>query len=152
MHDDTVPANKPNTFFTGVIVFAVIATLSAGTILLQNQSQQTDATAIRPIRVTNTAENSQTYQATGNYTSPGGPETIAVEVTVTDGVITNAQVTPHAKHPTSQKFQTEFVDNFSPQVIGQPIAGLQLDKVAGSSLTPKGFNDALQKIIRERDS
>jgi hypothetical protein len=42
--------------------------------------------------------------------------------------------------------QTDFAANYKTQVIGKKIEGLELSKISGSSLTPKGFNDALEKI------
>ena len=86
------------------------------------------------------------YEVTGEYMSPGGAEQIAVKVTLQDGVITEAVVEPQAVRPNSVIFQGIFADNYQEQVIGKNIDQLQLDKVSGSSLTPKGFNDALEKI------
>lgn len=89
------------------------------------------------------------YEATGNYLSPGGQESIRVELTLENGVVTTAEVESLATRPESQEFQGQFVDNYQAQVLGRNIDELSLDKVAGSSLTPKGFNDALEKIKRE---
>ena len=87
-----------------------------------------------------------TYSVTGKYVSPGGPEEIAVSFTIADGVITEAEVTPKAMNPISKNFQTMFAANYKQQVIGKKIEEVNLTKVSGSSLTPKGFNDALTQI------
>ena len=86
------------------------------------------------------------YTVTGNYDSPGGPESIGVKVTLANGVITDAVVEPHATLPISQKLQGEFVAGFKQYVIGKKIDEVNLTKVSGASLTPIGFNDALNKI------
>ncbi len=86
------------------------------------------------------------YDVIGEYMSPGGAEQIAVKVALQDGVITEASVETQAVRPNSVKFQNIFAENYQEQVIGKSIDQLKLDKVAGSSLTPKGFNDALEKI------
>ncbi|MFZ2621338.1 MAG: hypothetical protein WAX85_00025 [Minisyncoccia bacterium] len=86
------------------------------------------------------------YSSVGEYNSPGGTESIKVALTLKDDVITDATITPLATRGNSVKFQGIFVSNFRPLVIGKKIDEVQLDKVSGSSLTPKGFNDALAKI------
>lgn len=87
-----------------------------------------------------------TYQAIGNYSSPGGSENLEVKVTLQNDIIVSAEVTPKATIPASKNFQTIFSENFKQYVVGKKISEIKLDKVSGSSLTPKGFNDALEKI------
>lgn len=87
-----------------------------------------------------------TYEVIGQYMSPGGPEQISVKLTLENGAITVAEVEPQAERPNSVKFQEIFADNYQELVVGKNLDELKLDKVAGSSLTPKGFNDALEKI------
>lgn len=87
-----------------------------------------------------------TYSADGAYVSPGGAELIGVNVTVANGIITDVQVNPKATLPISQKFQKLFADNYKQYVVGKNINEVNLTKIAGSSLTPKGFIDALAKI------
>ncbi|MES2213430.1 MAG: calcium-binding protein [Patescibacteria group bacterium] len=86
------------------------------------------------------------YSATGAYISPAGPETIKINVTLQGGVITAATVTPQAVVRESQEFQTKFTSGFKQYVIGKKITDVQLTKVSGSSLTPRGWNDAISKI------
>lgn len=93
-----------------------------------------------------------TYTQVGEYVSPGGPETVSVTLTFTDGVISDAVVTPQAVRPISKEKQADFTANFKPFVIGKNIDEVMLTKVSGSSLTPKGFNDALDKIKAEAQS
>jgi hypothetical protein len=93
-----------------------------------------------------------TYQAIGNYTSPGGSEEIDVSLTLTDGVVSEAVVTPKATRPTSKVKQQDFADNYKVLVVGKSIDELNLGKVSGSSLTPKGFNDAVEKIKAQAQS
>lgn len=86
------------------------------------------------------------YTVIGNYVSPAGPETIGVTVTLSNGIVTDAVVEPHAIAPISQKLQGEFIAGFKQYVIGKKIDEVNVGKVSGSSLTPKGFNDAIDKI------
>jgi uncharacterized protein with FMN-binding domain len=90
-----------------------------------------------------------TYTATGNYESPAGPETVGVSITLADGVVSAVVVTPEATNPASQKFQAQFASGVADVVVGQPIEGLTVDTVSGSSLTPDGFNAALAEIAAD---
>lgn len=87
-----------------------------------------------------------TYLAEGDYISPGGAESIQVTLTLKDDVITDAKVVSNAFRPNTIEFQNMFIANYKPLVIGKDISTLNLTKVSGSSLTPKGFDDALEKI------
>ncbi len=87
-----------------------------------------------------------TYHAIGDYQSPGGAEQIDVTLTLQDGVILDATVKSLASRPISQKMQGQFVSGYTTFVIGKTIDEVNLDKVSGSSLTPKGFNEALEEI------
>ena len=64
-------------------------------------------------------------------------------------MVTAVVVTPEATNPASQKFQTEFASGVADVVVGKPIEGLTVDTVAGSSLTPEGFNAALVEIAAD---
>jgi uncharacterized protein with FMN-binding domain len=90
-----------------------------------------------------------TYTAVGDYTSPGGAENIGVTVTLKNDVIESADVKSMAERPNTIKFQGIFIENYKPLVIGKNIDEVKLDRVSGSSLSPKGFNDALDKIKAE---
>ncbi len=86
------------------------------------------------------------YSAVGNYNSPGGAEEIGVTVTVKDDVITDATVKVMATRPASKNWQTTVSSNIKSAVVGKKLNDVVLDKVSGSSLTPKGWNDAISKI------
>lgn len=87
-----------------------------------------------------------TYTATGTYTSPGGEDKIDVTLTIKNDVIVAVSAVENTDHPTSKRFQGMFLSGYKQYVVGKNIATLSLTKVSGSSLTPKGFNDALLKI------
>jgi uncharacterized protein with FMN-binding domain len=87
-----------------------------------------------------------TYTATGNYVSPGGPEEIKVTITLKADVIVAAEVVPMATNPKSVFMQGQFVSGYKALVVGKKIDEVQLGVVSGSSLTPKGFMEALAEI------
>lgn len=89
---------------------------------------------------------SGTYTAVGNYNSPGGAEEIDVKLIIEDDVVVDAEVVSKATRPVSVKMQTAFIGGFKTLVVGKKLDEVTLDKVSGSSLTPKGFNEALVEI------
>lgn len=105
-------------------------------------------TTTAPVTTTSaeTMAKGKTYQATGAYTSPGGPETIGVKLTVENGLVTDVVVTPNATNPGSIKWETAFAGGIKEEIVGKPLVDLKVGKVSGSSLTGTGFNDALAKI------
>ncbi len=90
-----------------------------------------------------------TYSATGNYRSPAGAESVQISLTLVDGVITDATFKGDATAPRSVQMQGQFSSAFKEQVVGKSIDELSLGVVNGSSLTPKGFMDAVAKIQAE---
>ncbi len=90
-----------------------------------------------------------TYSADGNYVSPNGTETVGVQLTLASGTVTDVQITQHPSNPNTRKFQGEFTGGIASQVVGKSIDGLNVSKVAGSSLTSGGFNQAVEQIKSE---
>jgi len=86
------------------------------------------------------------YSAEGSYRSPGGTESIGVTLTVQDDVVTAVTVTPEATSGNAKEYQTRFASGISGEVVGKELSSLSVDKVAGSSLTGQGFNDAVEAI------
>lgn len=87
-----------------------------------------------------------TYSADGNYVSPNGTETVGVQLTLASGTVTDVKITEHPSNPNTRKFQGEFSGGIADQVVGKNIDDLKISKVAGSSLTSGGFNQALERI------
>lgn len=90
-----------------------------------------------------------TYSADGTYVSPNGTETVGVELTLALGKVTAVNITQHPSNPNTRKFQGEFAGGIAAQIVGKNIDDLHVSKVAGSSLTSGGFNQAVEKIKAE---
>ncbi len=86
------------------------------------------------------------YKSLGNYVSPGGAEQIDVTLTIKDDIITDATVISLATRPESKLNQGKFLSGYKLLVVGKKLDEVVLTKVSGSSLTPKGWNDAVAKI------
>jgi uncharacterized protein with FMN-binding domain len=84
------------------------------------------------------------YEATGSYGS--GPSSIGVSMILDNGIVTAVRVTPNATDPTSLDYQQRFAEAVPAVVVGRRIDDLRVQKIAGSSGTPDGFNDAVNKI------
>ena len=90
-----------------------------------------------------------TYSADGNYVSPNGNETVGVELTLAGGAVTGVKITPHPTNPNTRKFQGEFAGGIQSQIVGKKLDEIKVSKVAGSSLTSGGFNQAVETIKSE---
>jgi uncharacterized protein with FMN-binding domain len=90
-----------------------------------------------------------TYSADGNYVSPNGTETVGVELTLAGGTVKDVNITQHPSNPNTRKFQGEFAGGIASQIVGKNIDELKVSKVAGSSLTSGGFNQAVEQIKSE---
>ena len=147
-----------NTKNTGLIAIALVVILGVSVMFVASKDKEQTKPIITPTTVNRTPSPSQiqykdgVYSTEGNYTSPAGAEKIDVILTLKNDVVTEATVTPKAENPKSVYMQEVFVENFKPLVVGRNIKDLKLDKVAGSSLTPRGFNDAIEKIKMEAKS
>lgn len=90
-----------------------------------------------------------TYTAAGSYSTPESVETITVTVTLEDDVITSVDVSGDPQRPESEQYQGQFIGGISDAVVGQDIDEISVSRVAGSSLTSGGFNQAIETIKSE---
>jgi uncharacterized protein with FMN-binding domain len=120
----------------------------------------TSTAVVRPTSAANggvsrssTATSDDSIYADGVYTATGQygnlPSSIGVTVTLEDDVITAVEVTPHATNPTSLDLQRRFAAAVPAVVVGKPIDEVNVDRLAGSSATPAGFNAAIQQIKQQ---
>lgn len=84
------------------------------------------------------------YAAIGVYAK--GKNSIDVSLDLEDGSIKSVTVTPMATNRMSLGLQKRFAVAIVTEVVGRPIEEVHLDKLAGSSLTTQGFNDAVEQI------
>lgn len=87
-----------------------------------------------------------TYTAEGSYQTPETLETVSVTLALEDGVVTEVEVTGDPQAPESQQYQGQFIGGIEQEVVGVSIDELNVDRVAGSSLTSGGFNSAVEAI------
>ncbi|GAA2970689.1 uncharacterized protein with FMN-binding domain [Microbacterium terrae] len=87
-----------------------------------------------------------TYTAEGSYSTPESVEQISVTVTLESDVITSVEVVGDPQKAESKQYQSQFIGGISDAVVGQDIDEISVSRVAGSSLTSGGFNDAIETI------
>lgn len=154
-------SKPPTKAIVGLIVVVLLAVAATAVIVSVNGSKSTvsdttASTSTSPLASssasTSTTSSSTTYKdgtysATGSYSTPGGQESITVSVTVSsDGTITDSTVKQNATSGEAQEFQSDFVSGYKSQVVGKKISEVNLSRVSGSSLTPIGFNNAINQI------
>lgn len=159
----------PNKMIAAIVVVAVIAAAATGVIIWsgrdngqQTVSDDTNRTAQQPTSDTANSGNTSTtgsreykdgtYTAEGKYITPGGQESIDVKVTLANGTITDAVVTQKPISREAHTYQAAFVSGYKSQVVGKKIDDVSLSRVAGSSLTPNGFNSALDTIKTQAEA
>ena len=87
-----------------------------------------------------------TYTADGSYQTPETVESISVTLTLADGVVTEVEVTGDPQARESEQYQGQFIEGISDEVVGKSLDELNVSRVAGSSLTSGGFNEAVESI------
>lgn len=160
--EETSTTTQSNTYMKVLLpIIGVIAIAALGYLVLRPMSSDT-ATAPGTAQEQGNTPTTETqtgtqmrdgiYTTIGNYISPGGQEELGVTLTLSNGVITDAEVEVMATRPISKAMQEDFAANYKTSVVGKNISDLQLGKISGSSLSPQGFNDALEKIKQQAQS
>lgn len=90
-----------------------------------------------------------TYTASGQYATPESVETVDVTLTLQGDVITAVDVTGDPQARESQDYQSRFIGGIQDEVVGKSIDEIAVSRVAGSSLTSGGFNEAVETIKSE---
>lgn len=135
---------EPKKSNTKIIVISLIIILGIAIGIWYYQKSNQPTITITP--VVNSNYKDGIYTVNGMYTAPSGSEELSVSITLKNNIITDATVTNTAKNDISKKLQDMFISGYKPYVVGKNIDTVKLNKISGSSLTPKGFNDALDKI------
>ena len=152
-----------NSTIIGIIAVVVILAL-AGVVYERNAKQKTETVAMTPQKkvsmqpqptssaMPKVLYKDGTYSAEGDYITHVGQKHIKVTITLKNDIVTNADVVNEADDSMSEHFQDSFISGYKPMVIGKDITKIHLGKVAMSSLTPNGFNSALQTIEQQAKS
>lgn len=170
MGDERVEEQKgPNKIIAGIVVVALIGAVTTGVIVWSSRDSSKQTVSDDTNQTTQpttsgssssdgaTSTNGNTYKdgsytAEGSYMTPGGKESIDVKVTLADGTVTDATVTQKPISREAQTYQAAFVSGYKSQVVGKKISEVSLSRTAGSSLTPNGFNSAIDAIKSQAEA
>jgi hypothetical protein len=136
----------------GAFALAGCASPAASSDAEQTTAPETEVTAPDAGTDTGTATSTYvdgSYTADGSYATPESVETIVVTVTLQDDVVTDVEVTGDPQKSESEEYQGRFIGGIADVVVGQDIDTLSVSRVAGSSLTSGGFNQAIETIKAE---
>jgi uncharacterized protein with FMN-binding domain len=87
-----------------------------------------------------------TFTEQGTYSSPGGQEVISVRLEIASDTVKDVEVKTVKADPTATQYEAMFIKGIQGEVVGKKVDDLKVTHVSGSSLTSKGFDDALAKI------
>lgn len=162
MNESRAGTNKA---IVGILVVVLLGIAATAVFVASNNTERDNSIALpeTTTATTNTSDESVQpsvdsqpasykdgdYDAQGSYITPGGSESIDLSVTLVDGVVTSATITQNAITGEAKEFQSRFASGFGDEVKGKNIDEINLSRVAGSSLTPIGFNSALEDIKNE---
>jgi uncharacterized protein with FMN-binding domain len=90
-----------------------------------------------------------TYTAEGSYQTPETVEKISVSLTIQDDTVTAVDVTGDPQAAETKHYQAQFIGGIAAQVVGKKLDDISVSRVSGSSLTSKGFTQALDTIRTE---
>lgn len=123
-------------------------TMEAEVMLESDADMSAEGSAIIELPNSDSSEPSGTYTADASYLTPRRTEhDITVELTVVNGIITDADVIYGGPDGAPENpNQTAFDEAFAAEVIGQPIDDVELSRVGGASLTSNAFNEAVAEI------
>jgi hypothetical protein len=117
---------------------------------LNNSTLQEPQNTITPTSIAMMQEyRNGRFTANGNYSSPGGAESVRVTIELENGIVKNVEFEGQTSNSTSRRFHGFFESGLSAQVVGKNIEEIRLGRVSGSSLTSIGFNAALENIKNE---
>ncbi len=91
-----------------------------------------------------------TYALKGKYVSPAGPEALDVTITLKNDTIADVAIVPSLLNPGTNKNQTNFAAGINELVVGKSLESIStFASVNGSSLTPMGFQNAIEQLQAE---
>lgn len=88
-----------------------------------------------------------TYTTKGSYRSPAQTEDVEFTFTMKAGAVEGVELVKESSIPMSKKYQGLFMEGIKKEIIGKKLSEIgTFDRVNGSSLTPKGFNQAMTEL------
>ncbi len=131
---------------TWVIILIVVVILGGLIAYTVSQRSASDGTTASTTPKVYANYKDGTYSANGSYNTPGGTASIGVSLTLKNNVVTSTTVTAEAAGGPAQRWQQRFISGVNQVVVGMKLDDVSLTQVSGASLTPAGFNSAVEQI------
>jgi uncharacterized protein with FMN-binding domain len=154
-------SQQNKTKIIGLIVVVLLSTAATtGAVLVKNspnssassnttQSSATASTygATQATSSTPSTYKDGTYTAQGSFDTPNGTEQIGVTIQLSGNNITSVSVDDSSIYSgTSFAYTERFINGLNSVVVGKNIDTVSVGRISGASLTPIGFNAALDTI------
>ncbi len=144
----------------GLVVVALLATgATTGVVLINNKHNGSSSlsgitSSLSTLSTTSTIPSHSTsiykngnYTAWGSFDTPDGTEQIGVTVQLSNNNITSVSVDDSSIYSgTSFAYTERFISGLNLVVVGKNIDTVNVGRISGASLTPIGFNAALDAI------
>lgn len=134
----------------------ILAGLTAAIVYFENVSDDVVEPATTEMREVDPSQSQDpgdyedgTYKAEGFYSTPGGTDSIVLTVELKNDIVVDTELEQRPTSGNAEEFQSKFASGYEELVVGKDIDEVRLSRVAGSSLTSNGFNNALEKIRKE---
>ncbi len=150
-----------NTKIIGLVVVVLLSiAATAGVVLIKNghdgsvslsntSSYQTASTTGSAPQASTPSANYKdgSYTAQGSFDTPSGTEQIGVTVNLASNKITSVSVDDSSIYSgTSFAYTERFINGLNSVIVGKNINTVNVGRISGASLTPMGFNNALDTI------
>jgi uncharacterized protein with FMN-binding domain len=153
---DKSNVNKRKKIQSAVAVLALGVLIVGGAVFSTSKSPKAPQTSTAQVVASTSTSSSTpssykngTYNATGTYYSPGGEQSLKVQLTISNNTVVASSVTPGANDPTSTSYESLFIGGYKSQVVGKKINTIKVTGASGSSLTAQGFTNALKQIEQQ---
>jgi uncharacterized protein with FMN-binding domain len=117
-----------------------------------SSSGATSNTQTAPTSSATTSYKDGTYKTTTEYYVPHGSNSLTVNVSIKDGLITKVSTSHDYSDRESGMYVDSFDSSISSEAVGQKIDGLSLSRVGGASLTTEAFDEAISQISNKAKS
>lgn len=149
-HTEKNSANNIGLIAMVIVIVGVLGYVLSNTKSLNKITENTKSGVSVVSSMSTETSNAKAYTANADYTSPGGKNTIKVDVTLDGTIIKTVSVSQTTGDEPSKNWIGKFNGGVGAEVIGKDITTLpELTQVAGSSLTPKAFNEAVKTIKQQ---
>ncbi|MDQ6985082.1 MAG: FMN-binding protein [Candidatus Dojkabacteria bacterium] len=89
------------------------------------------------------------YTYTAEYGATDVIESFTITLSLSDGFINEFEFIDQANLGKSKKYNSEFKTAISEKILGKKINSIEIEKIAGASLTTNAFNSAINEIRLE---